>query len=367
MARNLINEFDRDVHCVLGLPFDAVNVSQVVEKIHTSIANGRPCFFSTPNVNWVVACLQDEAQRESVMRSDLSLADGMPLIWVARFLGIPLPQRVAGSAIFDNLRHNKSIRSNVYFFGGPDGVAKVACEKINAEKSSMQCVGFESPGFLNVEQISTQTIISKINKSGADFLIIALGAKKGQQWIEKNRARLSAPVISHLGAVVNFVAGTVDEAPHWMRVAGLEWLWRIREEPALWQRYFSDGLIFLRLIVTRVLPHAFHLLLKSIEKSDMISPNIESVAHMDTFEIKFRGNWSNCDLSQVRETFNRAYMSRLHIRLELAAVTNIDSAFLGQVQILKGCCSRQHCDVKIIRPSSDVRRLLRYYCSEYLL
>jgi N-acetylglucosaminyldiphosphoundecaprenol N-acetyl-beta-D-mannosaminyltransferase len=104
--------------------------------------------------------------------------------------------------------------------------------------------------------MSGEETIARINASGADFVLVALGARKGQAWIERNRSRLAAPVISHLGAVVNFVAGTVNRAPRWMQRSGLEWLWRIREEPGLWRRYWNDGIAFLALLFGRVLPFA---------------------------------------------------------------------------------------------------------------
>lgn len=73
----------------------------------------------------------------------------------------------------------------------------------------------------------------------------------------KNQARLTVPIVSHLGAVVDFVAGRVRRAPFWMQLAGMEWLWRIKEAPSLWQRYFKDGLVFLWLLATRVTPYAW--------------------------------------------------------------------------------------------------------------
>jgi len=85
-------------------------------------------------------------------------------------------------------------------------------------------------------------VLQAINASQADFLVVALGAKKGQAWILHNLEHLQVPVVSHLGAVVNFVAGTVQRAPAAWQRAGLEWLWRIKEEPALFGRYWNDGL-----------------------------------------------------------------------------------------------------------------------------
>jgi len=80
------------------------------------------------------------------------------------------------------------------------------------------------------------------------------GRQKGQAWIEHNRTHITVPIISHLGAVINFVAGKLSRAPVWVQRTGLEWLWRIKEEPSLWRRYASDGLVLLKLLITRVVP-----------------------------------------------------------------------------------------------------------------
>ena len=130
----------------------------------------------------------------------------------------------------------------MYSFGGPDGVAEAAWRQLRFESKGLTCVGYESPGFGSIDEMSTEGIIQRINTSKADVLVVSLGARKGQAWIERNRRRLDVPVISHLGAVLHFVAGTVKRAPAWMQRIGLEWLWRIRQEPRLWRRYLLDGL-----------------------------------------------------------------------------------------------------------------------------
>ena len=86
-----------------------------------------------------------------------------------------------------------------------------------------------------------------MNAARPDFLVVSLGAAKGQAWIMRNLHRLDVPLVSHLGAVVNFVAGEVRRAPRWMQRSGLEWAWRVKEEPALLRRYAGDALRLLPL------------------------------------------------------------------------------------------------------------------------
>jgi len=117
------SRFDRDIVCVLGLPFDTVDLAQAVEKIRAAAFSNARCFVSTPNLNFLIAAQRDPGFRDSVLRSDLSLADGAPIVWIARCLGLPLTERVAGASVFEALRAHEGPPLTVFFFGGPPGVA----------------------------------------------------------------------------------------------------------------------------------------------------------------------------------------------------------------------------------------------------
>ncbi len=116
-------DFDRPLVCILGLPFDAIDVRQAVERIRDAVFNNRRCFVSTPNLNFAIAAHRDAVFRGSVLRSDLSLVDGMPLVWIARLLGLPVPGRVSGADVFEALQAHAGPPVSVYLFGGPPGAA----------------------------------------------------------------------------------------------------------------------------------------------------------------------------------------------------------------------------------------------------
>jgi N-acetylglucosaminyldiphosphoundecaprenol N-acetyl-beta-D-mannosaminyltransferase len=249
-------DFDRPLIAILGLPFDAITVAEAVDRIRAAAFSGRRCFVSTPNLNFAIAARKDPAFRDSILCSDLSLVDGMPLVWIARLLGLAVPERVSGADVFEALQGHAGPPIAVYVFGGPDGVAAAAGERINRRGGGLRCVGSDGGGFGSLDSLSSDERIERINRSGARFVIVALGAAKGQAWIERNASRLHAPVLSHLGAVVNFAAGSLMRAPRWLRASGLEWAWRIKEEPALWRRYATDARAALALLLARVLPDA---------------------------------------------------------------------------------------------------------------
>lgn len=255
-----MNAFDRDLVCLLGLPFDSVTMDEAIRRIRAAVRTRRRLFLSTPNLNFLISAQRDDAFRASIYDSDLSVADGMPLIWMSRLIGAPLPERVTGSGLFERLVEEPLPAGadpiRVYLFGGPPGAAEAAARNLNVRAGGMVCVGFESPGFGSVDEMSGDDVLARIDASGADFLVVALGAAKGQAWIQRNRERLAVPVISHLGAVVNFAAGTVSRAPAWVQRAGLEWAWRIKEEPQLWRRYAKDARAMAGLFFGCVLPFA---------------------------------------------------------------------------------------------------------------
>lgn len=252
------DDLSRNVYCILGLPIDSIEMPAALALIGQALANRVSFLFSTPNLNFLVSSQSDPEFRESLLASDLCTADGMPIVWIARILGLPIKHRVAGSDLFRELNRTRISASpiTVFFFGGEDGVAAAAGRRLNDGHGGLRCVGSLFPGFGSVSDMSRQEIFETINSSKADFLVVSLGAKKGQCWLQRNRDRLSIPIQSHLGAVVNFQAGVVTRAPAIMGKSGLEWLWRIKEEPNLWRRYWRDGLMLLRLLVTRVVPLA---------------------------------------------------------------------------------------------------------------
>ena len=360
-------DFYREIHCLLGLPLDALNLASAIQSVRSAAEIRSPYFLSTPNLNFLILSLSDNSFRNSVINSDLSLADGMPLVWTARLLGIPIRERVAGSDLFEQLSAETSSRLSVYFFGGMEGVAEDACQRLNAESSGLVCVGFESPGFASIQEMSSEESIEKINTSGADFLVVSLGARKGQAWIEFNRARISIPVISHLGAVINFVAGRIGRAPFWIRRTGLEWLWRIKEEPGLLRRYASDGLVFLRLMVTRVLPYVWFMYRYKPSNQELDSAVIESFEEGGVIIIRLRGAWVQDNLGPLRDCLSSQTYSGRDVLVELEQVTYVDSAFIGILILLYGDLTRQGKHLSVGNLKKKVRKIFRYACAEFLL
>lgn len=321
-------DYSRNVHCLLGLPFDAIALNQSLNQIANAALTGQPCYFATPNLNFLVATQADQTFRTAVLNCDLSLADGMPIVWIAKLLGAPIQERVAGSDVFDALCKSTGKSITVYFFGGPAGVAQQAADQMNAQGVRLCCVGFASPGFGSLEDMSQPETIERINASGAQFLVVALGAAKGHAWIEHNRANLTVPVVSHLGAVVNFVAGRVSRAPLWMQKWGLEWTWRIWQEPSLWRRYWRDAIGLYKLVVLRILPLLILRILMNRHKSKELIIQQTEVKPGEVV-LTLSGSASSNEVSKLRRVMNSLPNTTNLLTIDMDAVCFVGTELAG--------------------------------------
>ena len=254
------DDLSREVYCILGIPIDSIEMPVVMQRIDAAARKAAPYLISTPNLNFLVNSQTDPEFRESLLMSDLCPADGMPIVWIARLLGLPIKQRTAGSDLIDALKSRRGLEPplKIFLFGGTELIAAEAARRLNSDASGVKCVGWLCPPFGDLDALNQDHFFDQINASGADFLIAALGARNGQLWLQRNHSRIGIPIRAHLGATLNFQAGSVKRAPFTMRKLGIEWLWRIKEEPGLFWRYWHDGWVFLRLLFTRVLPLAIY-------------------------------------------------------------------------------------------------------------
>jgi N-acetylglucosaminyldiphosphoundecaprenol N-acetyl-beta-D-mannosaminyltransferase len=311
-------------------------------------------------LNFVIAAAMDNQFLQSVLDSDLNVADGMPIIWIAKLLGLPLNERVAGSTLFNILSTTaRGKKINVFFFGGQEGIAEMASDRLNSSSLGMTCCGFYDPGFVSIDIMSSSDIISRINKATPDFVVVALGAKKGQEWIQRNKQVLTAPVVSHLGAVINFVAGSVERAPQYWQKLGIEWLWRIKQEPNLWRRYFFDGLTLIKLLVLNVFPLACHNLIAKRSSYYAVQPEVV-IEDEDTTILKLSGSFRHevlmdlkARLSSVLGDFNK------DVVMDCVNLEYIDSACIATLLLFQSELNKTDRRLRIEKTSRRIRLILK--------
>jgi N-acetylglucosaminyldiphosphoundecaprenol N-acetyl-beta-D-mannosaminyltransferase len=333
------DDLSRNVYCVLGIPVDVVDTQGTLRSMDAAAAARSPFLVSTPNLNFLISARADSEFRESLLSSDLCLADGISVFWVARLIGVPIRSRVPGADFFEALRTRPPLprKLNVFLFGGDEGVASAASNALNKGSGGLGCVGWLNPGFGSVDDMSQLATIDKINRSNADLLSVSLGAKKGQLWLLRNHRRLTIPVRAHLGAIINFQAGVVRRAPAFLRRVGFEWLWRIKEEPWLWRRYYDDGLVLMRLLVLRVLPLAVWNLLgvAALRASHMDDVEISHETSGDCVRLSVSGAATARHVDYLSDLFRSALLARKGIRIDFSKVRFVDSRFLGLLLMLR--------------------------------
>ena len=172
--------------------------------------------------------------------ADLVTADGMPIVLLSRMLLNPLPERVTGADMVPAIcRRCAEEGLSVYVLGGDEGVVEEAFSKMGID--GLRIAGID-PAFVKIEG-EQSAIISRINAAKPDVLFVALGNPRQELWMGRNATKVAAGVMIGVGGTFNFIAGRVKRAPKWMQRSGLEWTYRIVQEPGrLWKRY-SYGLV----------------------------------------------------------------------------------------------------------------------------
>lgn len=358
-------DLSRSVYGLLGIPVDALDFPALLRSMELARNAGAPFLISTPNVNFLVRSQISDAFRESMLQSDLCLADGMPLIWLAKLLRIPIHERIAGSDLFGRLKSANAAgnRLRVFLLGGAEGLAAAVGAKLNAERSGLECVGVLNPGFGTIEEMSSPDIIDQINASGADLIAVFFGAEKAQAWLLRNHARLRPPIRAQFGATINFEAGTVRRAPPMLRSTGFEWLWRIKEEPYLWSRYLSDGTALLAMLATSVLPLMLSARrLRSLQKLSIIRREDHA-----SVTIALVGAAVATHADGAIEQLRNALGSGKRLIIDVSNTQYVDARFFGLFLMVRKQLAGRGQELLFTGASAGLRRIFRLNRFEFLL
>lgn len=231
---------------LLGCPFDCLDTQQVVDKIDAYRRGPRESHvITTVNVAILMMMRRDDALRRACMESDLVVADGMPLVWTSRWLSRRLPGRVGGCDLMQLLlERGQGLR--VFLLGAKQEVLERLVARIRRHYPGIELVGFRNGYFSEADDAE---VVRQIRDSQADLLLLGMPCPKKELWVWKHRQELATPAILGVGGSFDVLAGAVRRAPTWMQTSGLEWLWRLAQEPRkLWRRYLTTNVQFLALL-----------------------------------------------------------------------------------------------------------------------
>jgi N-acetylglucosaminyldiphosphoundecaprenol N-acetyl-beta-D-mannosaminyltransferase len=235
---------------------DVLTFNEALGEIEALVDRKRGGAVFTPNVDHVVKAATNPAFTQAYECASLSLADGMPLLWASPLLGCSLPERVAGSDLLMPLLEMSARRGwRVYLLGGAQGVAE-AVAKLLTEKMGITVAGWDDARISSDGSDPSGATIERVRAAKPDLVFVALGPPKQELWIHRASTALGPAVALGVGASLDFIVGRYRRAPAWMGRFGLEWLFRLLQEPRrLWRRYLVEGPRFVSIILaTRRLP-----------------------------------------------------------------------------------------------------------------
>jgi len=227
---------------VLGIGVCAVQIPQVIDILERWILerNGSH-YVAVTGMHGVTEAQYDAQFRAILQRADLVVPDGMPLVWIGRWRGFRLKRRVYGPELMATFFQQTGDRYRHFFYGGAPGVAERLAE-VAGRRYGIRVVGTYCPPFRPLTAEEDQEAIRTIEDARPDCLWIGLSTPKQERWMYEHLSRLSVPVMLGVGAAFDLNAGTLKQAPSWMRENGLEWLFRLGAEPRrLWRRYMILG------------------------------------------------------------------------------------------------------------------------------
>jgi N-acetylglucosaminyldiphosphoundecaprenol N-acetyl-beta-D-mannosaminyltransferase len=236
---------------LLDTVLDALTLPDVMRLIEEYVDVGIPRQLVTVNVDFVRIAQENHQFRHIVNNSDLSVADGKPLLWAARWTGQELPARITGMDLVLGSAELAARRNeSMFLLGAAEGVAAKAANVLRASYPGLEVHSY-SPPFGPFSDEENAHMVRLIRESGAKYLFVAFGAPKQDVWINEHLQELGVPVCAGVGGVFNFLAGTVRRAPEWCQRLGFEWLYRVMQEPTrLWRRYFLEDLpVFARMLM----------------------------------------------------------------------------------------------------------------------
>lgn len=239
----------RKLLVVLGVPIDNLTMEEALERCDAFITagrtSGRTHQIATINANFVVNSLLDPELRRILQEADMTTADGMPLVWASRLLGGPLPGRVTGIDLVPMLAARAVERGySIFFLGAREGVAARAAEMLQQRHPGLKVAGVYSPPPASVLEMD-RTAVERVRAARPDILLVAFGNPKQEKWIRMYAPELQVPVCIGVGGALDMIAGTTRRAPVWMQQRGLEWIYRLAQEPRrLFKRYLHDCVYF---------------------------------------------------------------------------------------------------------------------------
>jgi len=237
----------RDKVVLFGVPIDNLTLGETLDRIEEMIRNGTTHQHVVVNVDKIVKLQADPELRKAILSCDLINADGQPIIWASRFLQRPIKERVTGVDLFGSLVERCAQRGyRPYFLGARQEVVERVANVLKAKHPSLEMAGWRN-GYWKPDE--ERDVVADIRRTKPDILFVAMSSPKKELFLAAWKQELSVPFVMGVGGTFDVVAGRVKRAPRWMQTSGLEWLFRLAQEPRrMWRRYLVEDMPFFLLV-----------------------------------------------------------------------------------------------------------------------
>lgn len=230
-------------------------MKQALDTIEGWITRSQPNYVCVSSVHGVMESQRDKNLRRIHNAAGLVTPDGMPLVWLMRRQGLDHVERVYGPDLMLALcERSVSKGYRHFFYGGVEGVPEQLADSLQRRFSKLQVAGSYSPPFRPLTSEEDKQMVQMINETNPDIVWVGLSTPKQERWMADHVHQLTAPVLIGVGAAFDFHSGRKRQAPHWMQRNGLEWLFRLVNEPQrLWRRYLVNNPLFVLLVLRQML------------------------------------------------------------------------------------------------------------------
>ncbi len=224
---------------ILGIPLALTDYERTLDWIAATAERRARGYVCVAAVHTVMACQEDPELRAAVLAADFTVPDGQPLVWGMNLLGHSLNERVYGPDLMARACERAArTGQRFYLYGGRESTLATLAEALPRRYPGLRIVGTRFAPFRRLEPAEADAIAAEINASGADVVWVGLGVPLQEKWMFEMRERLEVPVLVGVGAAFDFHAGIKRQAPNWLQRLGLEWAFRLSQEPRrLWKRY----------------------------------------------------------------------------------------------------------------------------------
>jgi N-acetylglucosaminyldiphosphoundecaprenol N-acetyl-beta-D-mannosaminyltransferase len=232
---------------LFGIPIDNLTKTEVVDRIQAMVKSGGTHQHVVVNVDKIVKMESNSSLRAAVLDCDLITVDGQPVIWVSRLFKCTIKERVTGVDLFDALMA-RCAESGLrpYLLGARQEIVAKTVDALKARYPKLQLAGWRNGYWMADEE---SNIVQEIMRARPDVLCMAVGSPKQELFLGRWKKEMGVPFVMGVGGSFDVTAGVLRRAPGWMQRAGLEWLFRLAQEPRrLWRRYLNEDMAFFRLV-----------------------------------------------------------------------------------------------------------------------